>query len=103
MTSSQGLVRLKAAGNLFRGPTKIDRGGPGYNGIMYSAPNPDLVTELRYALDVMEEYSHLGLDDESANRLRNILHRRIREAENALSPQPVATVRLPAKETKILA
>jgi hypothetical protein len=25
--------------------------------------NPDLATELRYALDVMEEYSHLGLDD----------------------------------------
>ena len=25
--------------------------------------NPDLGTELRYALDVMEEYSHLGLDD----------------------------------------
>jgi hypothetical protein len=70
---------------------------------MYTTLNPDLATELRYALDVMEEYSHLGLDDESASRLRSILHRRIREAENALSPQPVAPVRFPVKEAKILA
>ncbi|HEY1578844.1 MAG TPA: hypothetical protein VGF82_17375 [Terracidiphilus sp.] len=63
-----------------------------------SAPNPELVNELRYALDVMEESAHLGLDDEAANRLRNILVRRIKEAENANSLRPAAPVRFPVKE-----
>jgi len=39
----------------------------------------DLVTDLRYALDVMEEYSHLGLDDEAASKLREILVRQIED------------------------
>lgn len=60
--------------------------------------NPDMATELRYALDVMEEYSHLGLDDEAAGKLRNILQRRIREAEAALSCRPVAPVHFPISE-----
>ena len=54
-----------------------------------SVPNPDLANELRYALDVMEEYSHLGLDDAAASKLRDILLRRITDAENAQSPLPV--------------
>ena len=71
--------------------------------MMYSAPNPDLVTELRYALGVMEEYSHLGLDSEAASKLRNILLRRISEAEAALSGRPAAPVRFPGEEAKISA
>jgi hypothetical protein len=63
-----------------------------------SVPNPDLANELRYALDVMEEYSHLGLDEEAANKLRNILTRRIKEAETALSVPAAAPVRFPVKE-----
>lgn len=62
---------------------------------MQATINPDLATELRYALDVMEEYSHLGLDDEAAGKLRTILQRRILEAETALSCRPVAPVRFP--------
>jgi hypothetical protein len=54
-----------------------------------SVPNPDLANELRYALDVMEEYSHLGLDDAAASRLRDILLRRITDAENAQTGSPV--------------
>ena len=50
-----------------------------------SAPKPELANELRYALDVMEENSHLGLDDEAAKRLRNILLRRIKQAESSAS------------------
>lgn len=65
---------------------------------MYATVNPDLATELRYALDVMEEYSHLGLDDEAASKLRDILQRRIRDAEAALSCRPVAPVRFPISE-----
>jgi hypothetical protein len=50
-----------------------------------SAPKPELANELRYALQVMEENSHLGLDDEAAKRLRDILVRRIKQAENSVS------------------
>jgi len=53
-----------------------------------SAQKPELANELRYALDVMEENSHLGLDDEAATRLRNILVRRIEQAENSGSARP---------------
>ena len=63
-----------------------------------SAPKPELANELRYALDVMEENSHLGLDDEAATRLRNILLRRIKEAETVVSVRPTSPVRFPAKE-----
>ncbi len=63
-----------------------------------SVPNPDLASELRYALDVMEENSHLGLDDAAANRLRDILLRRISNAENAPSCRPAAPIRFPIDE-----
>jgi hypothetical protein len=65
--------------------------------------NPDLANELRYALDVMEEYSHLGLDDEAAGKLRRILLRRIEEAESALSCRPAARIRFPADREKVSA
>lgn len=65
---------------------------------MYASLNPNLATELRYALDVMEENSHLGLDDEAASKLRSILQRRIHEAEAAVSSRPVAPVRFPISD-----
>jgi hypothetical protein len=65
---------------------------------MYATSNPDLVNELRYALDVMEEYSHLGLDNEAASKLRGILVRRIHEAEVAVSSRPAAPVRFRVEE-----
>ena len=61
-----------------------------------SAPKPELANELRYALDVLEENSHLGLDDEAANKLRNILLRRIKQAE--LTSRPAETIRLTTGE-----
>jgi hypothetical protein len=70
---------------------------------MYATSNPDLVNELRYALDVMEEYSHLGLDNEAAGKLRSILIRRINEAEAAVSSRPAAPVRFPRKDAKVSA
>jgi hypothetical protein len=63
-----------------------------------SAPKPELANELRYALDVMEENSHLGLDDESAKRLRSILLRRIKQAEASASTRPAEPVLFPAEE-----
>jgi hypothetical protein len=61
------------------------------------------VKELRYALEVMEESSHLGLDSESASKLRSILLRRINEAEKALSGRSVDPVRFSNEETKVSA
>jgi hypothetical protein len=51
--------------------------------------------ELRYALEVLEEYSHLGLDDEYAKRLRQILERRIGRVEETESCSPAHPVRFP--------
>ena len=65
---------------------------------MYATTNPDLANELRYALDVMEEYSHLGLDNEAASKLRGILVRRINEAEAAVSCRPADPVRFPLED-----
>lgn len=62
---------------------------------MDTLPKLDPATELRYALDVMEEYSHLGLDDEYAGKLRSILERHIAQAEEAASCCPVHPVRFP--------
>ena len=60
---------------------------------MESVSRLDPATELRYALEVMEEYSHLGLDDEYTHKLRSILLRRIEEAETSVSLEPAQPVR----------
>jgi hypothetical protein len=59
-------------------------------------PKLDPAVELRFALDVMEESSHLGLDDEYASRLRKILERRIAQAEDNVSFGPAQPIRFPA-------
>jgi hypothetical protein len=55
----------------------------------------ELITDLRFALDVMEEYSHLGLDDEAANKLREIIVHQIDDARAGLSCCPPAPMRIP--------
>jgi hypothetical protein len=65
--------------------------------------NPAIVTDLQYTLEVMEEYSHLGLDNESAKKLREILLRRISEAEAALDRQSARPVHIPSWKSKVLA
>ena len=62
----------------------------------------DAASELRFALEVMDEYSHLGLDDEYAGKLRDILLRRIEEAEDAISVEPAYPVRfaVPSKSSQ---
>ncbi|HTB98864.1 MAG TPA: hypothetical protein VK716_17775 [Terracidiphilus sp.] len=42
-----------------------------------------LLEDLHFALNVMEEKSHLGLDSNSANRIKTILLRRIGEIESS--------------------
>jgi hypothetical protein len=53
--------------------------------MMHRRPSHELLAELRYALQVMEENSHLGLDDPAANKLKTILLRRIGKMEETLA------------------
>jgi len=43
-----------------------------------------LLSDLRFALEVMEERSHIGLDDQMAGAVRTTIQRRIDETEKAL-------------------
>ena len=61
----------------------------------------ELANDYRYALEVMEESDHLGLDDEHARLLHEILQRRIEEACDALSVKPAEPVRLPMEAEAI--
>ena|SRR6516165_7392483 len=67
---------------------------------METAIQSDPAVDFRYALDVLEEYSHLGLDDEYATKLREILLHRISEAEETPSCLPAHPIRfaLPTHE-----
>jgi hypothetical protein len=42
-----------------------------YNSAMLFS-NSDPAADFRFALEVMEEHSHLGLDDEFASKLRDV-------------------------------
>jgi hypothetical protein len=54
----------------------------------------ELASDFRYALDVMEESNHLGLDDEHALLLHGILQRRIDEALTVFSGTPARRAQL---------
>ena len=45
---------------------------------------PTYVDDLRSALEIMDEYSHLGLDSEHAAKLRSLMLQQIAKAEEAL-------------------
>jgi hypothetical protein len=53
--------------------------------VMYRRSNREVLAELRYALQVMDENSHLGLDDQAADNLRAMLLRRIAKVESELA------------------
>jgi hypothetical protein len=55
---------------------------------MFAPPTHESLDGLRETLRVMEEDSHLGLDNEAAERLRQILLHQIERAERALVRQP---------------
>ena len=44
-----------------------------------------VLDDFRYTLRVMDEASHLGLDDEAAHKLRGVLQRRISRLEDAIA------------------
>jgi hypothetical protein len=49
-----------------------------------------MLSNLSFALDVMEERRHIGLDDKRAAAMRRVLLNRIVEAEKALGDLPAA-------------
>ena len=55
---------------------------------MYAVRNSVVVDDLRFALDVLQESSHLGLDSEYASRLRSVILEQVerRESESGLNP-----------------
>lgn len=55
----------------------------------------DRTSNLRYALEVLDEYKHLGLDNQYANKLHEILERQLGEAGELASCCPAQPIRLP--------
>jgi len=51
-----------------------------------------MLSTLRFALNVMEERSHIGLDDKTAGTVRQALLHQILETESALHFPPSAHV-----------
>jgi len=62
-----------------------------------------VLSDLHFALEVMEERSHLGLDDEAAEKVRNTLHRLIlvTEGTNGIPPSP--QLEEPSAEDRLIA
>ena len=56
--------------------------------MMDPANHRQMLSNLRFALNVMEERSHIGLNDDRATSIRCMLLRRISEAEKALGYTP---------------
>jgi hypothetical protein len=55
--------------------------------MMRSRPRGEVLADLREALHVMEERSHLGLDNEVAEKLGRLLLHRIAKVESALAQE----------------
>jgi hypothetical protein len=51
-------------------------------------PHSEVLKDLRFALEVMEEKSHLGLEHEAASTLRSRLLAQIARLEAAIANQP---------------
>jgi hypothetical protein len=56
---------------------------------MFVETTAELVNDLRFALEVMDDHSHLGLNDERAAKLRNLMQRRILAAQETLTKDPL--------------
>ena len=62
---------------------------------MYRRAPDERLNDLRYTLQVLEEGSHLGLEDQAADKLRRILLRQIARIEASLSRESNESVRTP--------
>jgi len=70
---------------------------------MIGQPQYASASELRFILDVMEECSHLGLDNETACKLRKILAQRIAVAENRIHGYSTISMAVVTEDSKTLA
>jgi hypothetical protein len=59
--------------------------------------------DLRFALAVLEERSHIGLDDKAAGQVRNALKRLILATEGAIGFPPSTQLEEPSAEEKLIA
>jgi hypothetical protein len=55
---------------------------------MFTETSAAFIKDLRFALEVMEDRSHLGLDPERATKLRDLMQRRISAAEETFTKLP---------------
>jgi hypothetical protein len=58
--------------------------------MLYRKPSHEILEDLRNALKVLEENSHMGLDDKAAESVRATLLRQIAKAEEALTRESAA-------------
>ena len=70
---------------------------------MYAHPQYATASELRSILSVMEERSHLGLDNEFANRIREVLGRKIADRENTSAKNSAPSLAIVVEESESLA
>jgi hypothetical protein len=70
--------------------------------MLYTHPQYATASELRSILNVMEERSHLGLNNESADRIREVLARKIADRENTSAKKSASAVAAP-EESELLA
>ena len=68
---------------------------------MIDSVSSDLLKELHFALNVMEENTHLGLNNRYADKLKTILLSRITETEAKLGNRPATVVSFSVCETKL--
>ena len=62
--------------------------------------SPSYSADLRFALNVLDEESHLGLDSEYALQLQTVILKQIEQAEEVRKRRPVSEIRVaPKKET----
>jgi hypothetical protein len=69
---------------------------------MYAHCQYATASELRCILSVMEERSHLGLDNESANRIREVLGRKIADRENTSAKNSAPSIAIVVEESESL-
>ena len=58
---------------------------------MLAERNPAILVHLRFALEVLEESSHLGLDAEYTGKIASVIREQIKRGEAALFPPPSLT------------
>jgi hypothetical protein len=69
---------------------------------MFADTTAVFIADLRFALEVMEDRSHLGLSAERAAKLRTLMQLRISAAEKALGKNPVSSTPMATARQEII-